>query len=91
MSSIMVAYSRVPCYVELCYNIHIPRQLYSNYQGPLLEIRVALGTHNLRICIHRPLSCSFLGLPYRILNINHNKELLRGLWEAGGRRTWLTQ
>ena len=28
---------------------------------------------------HRPLSSSFLGLPYRI-NINHKKELLRGLW-----------
>ena len=29
---------------------------------------------------HRPLSSCFLGLPYRILNINHKKELLRGLW-----------
>ena len=29
---------------------------------------------------HRPLSSSFLGLPYRILSINHEKELLRGLW-----------
>ena len=29
---------------------------------------------------HRPLSSSFLGLPYRILNINHKTELLRGLW-----------
>ena len=29
---------------------------------------------------HRPLSSSFLGLPDRILNLNHNKELLRGLW-----------
>ena len=29
---------------------------------------------------HRPLSSSFLGLPERILNINHIKELLRGLW-----------
>ena len=29
---------------------------------------------------HRPLSNSLLGLPYRILNINHKKELLRGLW-----------
>ena len=29
---------------------------------------------------HRPLSSSFLGLPCRILNINHPKELLRGLW-----------
>ena len=28
---------------------------------------------------HRPLSSSFLGLPYRVLNINHKKELLRGL------------
>ena len=27
---------------------------------------------------HRPPSSSFL--PYRILNINHKKELLRGLW-----------
>ena len=29
---------------------------------------------------HRPLSSSFLRLPYRILNINHKEELLRGLW-----------
>ena len=29
---------------------------------------------------HRTLSSSFLGLPYRILNMNHKKELLRGLW-----------
>ena len=29
---------------------------------------------------HRPLSSSFLGSPSRILNINHKKELLRGLW-----------
>ena len=29
---------------------------------------------------HRPRSSSFLGLPYRILNLNHKKELLRGLW-----------
>ena len=29
---------------------------------------------------HRPLSSSFLGLPYRILHILHKKELLRGLW-----------
>ena len=30
--------------------------------------------------IRRPLSSSFLGLPHRILNVNHKKELLRGLW-----------
>ena len=29
---------------------------------------------------HRLLSSSFLGLPYRTLNINHKKELLRSLW-----------
>ena len=28
------------------------------------------------------LSSSFLGLPYRILNMNHKKEILRGLWEG---------
>ena len=28
---------------------------------------------------HKPLSSSFLGLPYGILNINHKKELLKGL------------
>ena len=31
---------------------------------------------------HRALSSSFLGLPYRILIINHKKERLRGLWGA---------
>ena len=29
---------------------------------------------------HRPRSSSFLGLPYRMQNINHKKEPLRGLW-----------
>ena len=29
---------------------------------------------------HRPLSSPLLGLPYGIRNINHEKELLRGLW-----------
>ena len=29
---------------------------------------------------HRLLSSSFSGLPYRILNISHKKELLRSLW-----------
>ena len=31
---------------------------------------------------HRPLSSSFWEVPCRILNIDHNKELLRGLWVA---------
>ena len=39
----------------------------------ILGYSVEMGTH-------RPLSSSFLGLSYRILNINHKKELLRGLW-----------
>ena len=29
---------------------------------------------------HKPLSSSFLGLPYKFRNINHKKELLRSLW-----------
>ena len=29
---------------------------------------------------HRPQSSSFVGLPYRILNMNPKKELLWGLW-----------
>ena len=29
---------------------------------------------------HRPQSSSFLGLPYRILDMNPPKELLWGLW-----------
>ena len=33
---------------------------------------------------HRLLSSSFLGLPCRILNMNHKKELLRGLWVGLG-------
>ena len=37
---------------------------------------------------HRPLSSSCLGLPYRILSINHKKELLRGLL-VSGRLTFL--
>ena len=37
---------------------------------------------------HRLLSSSFLGLPYRILNMNHKKELLRSLWVVP-RPTWL--
>ena len=46
-------------------------------------IRVHLGFRFRALfpqCRYRPLSNFFLGLPYRILNINHKKELLRGLW-----------
>ena len=40
---------------------------------------------------HRPQSRSFLGLPYRVLNMNPKKELLRGLWvgrELRGSMLW---
>ena len=40
---------------------------------------------------HRPLSSSFLGLPYRVLNINHKNELHMGLWVtlcSGCGRRW---
>ena len=43
--------------------------------------RVSGGTH-------RPLNSSFLRLPYRSLNINHKKELLRGLWVVLGFSGW---
>ena len=33
-----------------------------------------------RASTHRPQRSSFLGLPYRILNMNPQKELLWGLW-----------
>ena len=49
----------------------------------VLIIRIGFGGYFCTIVIrstHRPLSSSFLGLPYRILNINHIKELLRSLW-----------
>ena len=36
-----------------------------------------------QIFTHRLLSSSFLGLPYRILNMNHKKELPRSLWVIG--------
>ena len=37
---------------------------------------------------HRPLSSSFWGLPQRILNMNHKKELLRGLWVGFRQPYW---
>ena len=46
-------------------------------QGPLREKALHVL---LRQTTHRPLNSSVLGLPYRIPNINHKKELLRSLW-----------
>ena len=45
----------------------------SRQTGKKMPKQIPKGTH-------RPLSSSFLGLPYRILNINDEKELLGGLW-----------
>ena len=39
-----------------------------------------MASLNPRNPTHRLLSSSFLGIPYRIPNTNHNKELLRSLW-----------
>ena len=36
-------------------------------------------SHIAHLAAHRPLSSSFLVLPYRVLSINQKKELLRGL------------
>ena len=44
--------------------------------GPVLSVLRAKGL----ALTHTTLSSSFWGLPYRILNINQKKELLRGLW-----------
>ena len=38
-----------------------------------------LGGSWVVISTHRLLSSSFLGLPFRILNVNHKKELVRSL------------
>ena len=45
----------------------------------VLQVNCKLG-----MITHRLISSSFLGLPYRILNMNHKKELLRSLWVS----TW---
>ena len=44
------------------------------FEGLLGEIRL------LMVLAHRPLSSSFLGFVFRILQGNPKKELLRGLW-----------
>ena len=40
---------------------------------------------------HRLLNSSFLGLPYRILNMNHKKELLKSLWVEPGWKSALAR
>ena len=41
-----------------------------------------MGTRRL---LSSPFLGDILGLPYRVLNINHKKELLRGLWVVRSR------
>ena len=78
-------------YVILCYIMlyHITLYYIIVYHIMLLietqkrrETELRAAFHGSFDCwsTHRPLSSSFLGLPYRILNISHKKELLRGLW-----------
>ena len=53
--------------------LHITLHPFKNLHSPRRPSRALEGT----LLTHRLLSSSFLGLPYRILNISHNKELLR--------------
>ena len=46
-----------------------------------------LGSIHADMHTHRPQSSSFLGLPYRIVNMNPKKELLWGLWVNTNRHT----
>ena len=48
-----------------------------------IEFIGLVGFIGFRGFTHGPLSSSFLGLPCRILNVNHRQELLRGLWVEG--------
>ena len=55
---------------------HYKRYHFSTSKNPERKSSVV----TIQAATHRPLSSSFLGLPYRILNMIHKKELLRGLW-----------
>ena len=60
----------------------LPHRPVSGSGSGAVEFReegLQLGVEALRPT-HRLHSSSFLGLPYRILNINHKKELLWSLW-----------
>ena len=52
--------------------------------GELAEEALREGGIEIVCTTHRLLSSSFLGLPYRFLNMNHKKELLRSLWACSG-------
>ena len=63
--------------------VHMRRQPRRNQKlgKPIgLGIDSGLGAGPESVYSHRPLSSSLLGLPYRILKLNHKTELLRGLW-----------
>ena len=72
-------------------NAHVSDTLVASvlaHVGKRLNVIKAIAEHGIhvplpmgaRMITQRPLSSSFLGLPCRILNLNHKKELLRGLW-----------
>ena len=52
----------------------------SEVRTPKITVTASALEREVAVPTHRPLSSSFLGLPYRFVNINHKKELLRGLW-----------
>ena len=78
--------TRVPQFISFsARNVFLVLNGASQLTGPALAKRGANVTSNcpctgfvMSVSTHGPLSSSFLGLPYRNLNINHNKELLRG-------------
>ena len=66
------------------------RGLTGRGQGNWNNIRACLKRRpQIKSSTHRPLSSSCLGLPYRILNINHKKELLRRLWVHSNSETYI--
>ena len=59
----------------------------SNQEASCTKPRGSCSKPRLTLLTQRPQSSSCLGLPYRILNMNPQKELLWGLWvEQGGTR-----
>ena len=61
--------------------LHVPTQRpLSTWTPQVCRIIAFYGFWAIILPTFGGLGSSFLGLPYRILNINYEKELLRGLW-----------
>ena len=79
----------------LLLNAHSTLEVGRDGSNPTAEFQVTRGRETLLRGVevragpnfprHMALSSSFLGLPYRVLNINHKKELLRGLLGSGSK------